>query len=58
VPAVAAPWAPVCAVLLQLLRNRQEAAVIVDRGHLVGLFTLDEAARRCGSALDAAALRH
>jgi CBS domain-containing protein len=57
-PAVAAPWAPVCAVLLQLLRNRQEAAVIVDRGHLVGLFTLDEAARRCGSALDAAALRH
>lgn len=57
-PAVAAPWAPIPAVLQQLLRVRQEAAVIVDRGHLVGLFTLDGAARRCGSALDAFAMRH
>ncbi len=57
-PAVAAPWSPVGAVLTELLRFRQEAAVIVDRGHLIGLFTLDDAARRCGSVLDAAALRH
>ena len=57
-PTVAAPWSPVGAVLAQLLRFRQEAAIIVDRGHLVGLFTLDDAARRCGAALDAAALRH
>jgi len=57
-PATAAPWSPVGAVLAQLLRFRQEAAVIIDRGHLVGLFTLDDAARRCGTVLDAAALRH
>ncbi len=57
-PAVAAPWAPIGAVLAQLLRFRQDAAVIIDRGHLVGLFTLDEAALRCGSVLDAATLRH
>ena len=57
-PTVAAPWSPVGAVVAQLLRFRQEAAIIVDRGHLVGLFTLDDAARRCGAALDAAALRH
>lgn len=57
-PTVAAPWAPVGAVLAQLLRFRQEAAVIIDRGHLVGLFTLDDAARRCGEVLDAATLRH
>ncbi len=57
-PATAAPWSPVGAVLAQLLRFRQEAAVIIDRGHLVGLFTLDDAAQRCGTVLDAAALRH
>ncbi len=57
-PTIAAPWAPVGAVLAQMLRFRQEAAVILDRGHLVGLFTLDDAARRCGDALDAAAMRH
>ena len=57
-PTVVAPWSPVGAVLAQLLRFRQEAAVIVDRGHLVGLFTLDDAARSCGDVLDAAALRH
>lgn len=57
-PAVAAPWSPIGAVLAQLLRFRQDAAVIIDRGHLVGLFTLDEAALRCGSVLDAAQLRH
>lgn len=57
-PATAAPWSPVGAVLAQLLRFRQEAAVIIDRGHLVGLFTLDDAARRCGTVLDAASLRH
>lgn len=57
-PATATPWCPVGAVLAQLLRFRQEAAVIIDRGHLVGLFTLDDAARRCGTVLDAATLRH
>jgi CBS domain-containing protein len=57
-PEVAAPWSPVGAVLARLLRFRQEAAVIVDRGHLVGLFTLEDAARRCGRALDDAVLRH
>lgn len=57
-PETAAPWAPVGAVLAQLLRFRQEAAVIVDRGHLVGLFTLEDAARRCGRVLDEAVLRH
>src|SRR5688500_13499514 len=34
-PAVAAPWAPIGAVLAQMLRFRQDAAVIIDRGHLV-----------------------
>jgi len=57
-PETAAPWAPVGAVLAQMLRFRQEAAVIVDRGHLVGLFTLEDAARRCGRVLDEAVLRH
>lgn len=57
-PEVAAPWSPVGAVLARLLRFRQEAAVIVDRGHLVGLFTLEDAARRCGRVLDEAVLRH
>jgi hypothetical protein len=57
-PTTATPWAPVSLVLRQLLRFRQDAAVIVDRGHLIGLFTLDLAAHRCGSALDAVALRH
>jgi len=57
-PETAAPWSPVGAVLAQMLRFRQEAAVIVDRGHLVGLFTLDDAARRCGRVLDDAVLRH
>ena len=57
-PEIAAPWSPVGAVLAQLLRFRQEAAVIVDRGHLVGLFTLEDAARRCGRVLDEAVLRH
>lgn len=57
-PTTATPWAPVSLILRQLLQVRGEAAVIVDRGHLVGLFTLDLAAHRCGSALDAAALRH
>lgn len=57
-PTTATPWDPIDLVLKQLLRFRQDAAVIVDRGHLVGLFTLDLAAHRCGSALDAVALRH
>jgi CBS domain-containing protein len=57
-PETAPPWSPVGAVLTQLMRNRQEAAVIVDRGHLVGLFTLEDAARRCGRVLDDAVLRH
>lgn len=57
-PETAAPWSPVGAVLAQLLRFRQEAVVIVDRGHLVGLFTLEDAARRCGRVLDEAVLRH
>lgn len=57
-PTTATPWAPISLVLHQLLLSRQDAAVIVDRGHLVGLFTLDLAAHRCGHALDAAALRH
>jgi CBS domain-containing protein len=57
-PETAAPWSPVGAVLAQMLRSRQEAAVIIDRGHLVGLFTLEDAARRCGRVLDDAVLRH
>ncbi len=57
-PETAAPWSPVGAVLAQLLRFRQEAAVIIDRGHLVGLFTLEDAARRCGRVLDEAVMRH
>jgi len=57
-PTIAAPWSPVGAVLAEMLRFRQEAAIILDRGHLVGLFTLDDAARSCGDALDAAAMRH
>lgn len=57
-PTTATPWAPVSVILRELLRARQDAAVILDRGHLVGLFTLDLAAHRCGSALDAASLRH
>jgi len=57
-PTTATPWAPISLVLRQLVRVREDAAVIVDRGHLVGLFTLDLAAHRCGSALDAATLRH
>lgn len=57
-PTTATPWAPVSLVLHQLLHVREDAAVIVDRGHLVGLFTLDLAAHRCGSALDEATLRH
>ena len=57
-PETAAPWSPVRVVLAQLLRFRQEAVVIVDRGHLVGLFTLEDAARRCGRVLDEAVLRH
>ncbi len=57
-PTTATPWAPISLVLRQLLRFRQDAAVVVDRGHLIGLFTLDLAAHRCGSALDAVALRH
>ncbi|MBL9102085.1 MAG: CBS domain-containing protein [Myxococcales bacterium] len=57
-PTTATPWTPVELVLRQLLHARQDAAVIVDRGHLLGLFTLDLAAHRCGSALDAVSLRH
>lgn len=57
-PETAAPWSTVEAVLAQLLRFRQEAVVIVDRGHLVGLFTLEDAARRCGRVLDEVVLRH
>lgn len=57
-PTTATPWTSVDLVLRQLLHARQEAAVILDRGHLIGLFTLDLAAHRCGSALDAVALRH
>lgn len=57
-PPVAPPWRSVDAVLRLMLTYRSEAVVISDRGHLVGLFTLDDAARRCGDLLDAAALRH
>ncbi|WAS98793.1 CBS domain-containing protein [Nannocystis punicea] len=57
-PPVAPPWRSVDAVLRLMLTHRAEAVVISDRGHLVGLFTLDDAARRCGALLDAAALRH
>ncbi|MCY0985819.1 MULTISPECIES: CBS domain-containing protein [unclassified Nannocystis] len=57
-PPVAPPWRSVDAVLRLMLTHRSEAVVISDRGHLVGLFTLDDAARRCGALLDAAALRH
>ena len=57
-PPVAPPWRSVDAVLRLMLAYRAEAVVIRDRGHLVGLFTLDDAARRCGALLDAAALRH
>lgn len=57
-PPVAAPWQGVGEVLRLMLAHRSDAVVISDRGHLVGLFTLDDAARRCGPLLDAAALRH
>lgn len=57
-PPVAPPWRSVDAVLRLMLAQRAEAVIISDRGHLVGLFTLDDAARRCGALLDAAALRH
>lgn len=57
-PAEAPPWTPVARVLHEMLRQRAEAVVIVDHGHLVGLFTLDDAARRCGALMDEASLRH
>jgi CBS domain-containing protein len=57
-PPSAPPWMSVTAVLRLMLIQRADAVVIIDHGHLVGLFTLDEAARRCGNLLDAAALRH
>lgn len=57
-PTEVAPWMSVSAVLRVMLAQRAEAAVVIDHGHLVGLFTLDDAARRCGALLDAAALRH
>lgn len=57
-PTEVPPWMAVGAVLRVMLAHRAEAAVVIDHGHLVGLFTLDDAARRCGSLLDEAALRH
>ncbi|HEY8380103.1 MAG TPA: CBS domain-containing protein [Nannocystis sp.] len=57
-PPVAPPWRCVADVLRLMLAHRADAVVISDRGHLVGLFTLDDAARRCGALLDAASLRH
>lgn len=57
-PTEVPPWMAVGAVLRTMLAQRAEAAVVVDHGHLVGLFTLDDAARRCGALLDVAALRH
>jgi CBS domain-containing protein len=57
-PPSAPPWMSVSAVLRLMLIQRADAVVIIDHGHLVGLFTMDDAARRCGSLLDAAALRH
>lgn len=57
-PPSAPPWMSVTAVLRLMLLQRAEAVVIIDHGHLVGLFTLDDAARRCGNLLDAASLRH
>ncbi len=57
-PAQAMPWSPVGAVLGLLRLQRQDAAVILDRGHLVGLFTLDDAALHCGHVLDLKTLRH
>lgn len=57
-PTSAPPWMSVTAVLRLMLLQRSEAVVIIDHGHLVGLFTLDDAARRCGNLLDAASLRH
>lgn len=57
-PVSAPPWMPVGAVLGRMVALRAEAVVIIDHGHLVGLFTLDDAARRGGALLDQAALRH
>lgn len=56
-PTTATPWAPISLVLRQLLRTRQEIAIIVDRGRMVGYFGLDLAADAITPGLDSAAMR-
>lgn len=57
-PLSAPPWRPVSAVLSCMVEQIVDAVVIIDRGHLVGLFTLDDLAGRCGTLLDEANLLH